>query len=507
MTYISPWRNTEEEKAQRHGLTFNWQTATFRKVRNYEDEDDCFADFETKFPAIVFDNLITSDTALPYEPMVSSTNKNKIDFRISLDETDDEDYTIIFDKNSFSYKIIYVNDLKTDSESDKILMPSSSEPTVNYLDDLDYFNDFDNEFPAIFYNDGLTSKPELEIKPPIWHLYLLQIRDTLGSDTRLRDLMRVFRDIEDGIHWGRWSEGIYESWLEEIVWDPSTFGGVRRRLHTKQEMAEAGFRAYWVGSDRVIPDKGDLKDYWIEISSDRYFLGPAPSYVLIRDPVRRLCHKMIAYSISGRGQAPEKVIGVGLFYLRNMDQGTANVLHLLVQYLFRHTEGRKSRARLLGGYFIGHLATHFGLVNDEGLRGLQVAMAGDHEADEACPTVDEGAQDVLAPAQVPSPPPPALQPRTMPQRIKRIEEETRNLRHDVVGLREVVESFTTEQSRVSTWLISYMTQLMDAIGHTYQAFDGTLIGSSRMPYQRHVRPKTGDANTSAVPHTDDQPDP
>ncbi|GKE50388.1 hypothetical protein Tco_1481646 [Tanacetum coccineum] len=69
------------------------------------------------------------------------------------------------------------------------------------------------------------------------------------------------------------------------------------------EMEEAGFGAYWAGSDRVIPDKGDLRDYWIKISSDRDFLGPAPSYVLIRDPVRRLCHRMIAYIISGRGQA------------------------------------------------------------------------------------------------------------------------------------------------------------------------------------------------------------
>ncbi|GKD70194.1 hypothetical protein Tco_1324284 [Tanacetum coccineum] len=60
------------------------------------------------------------------------------------------------------------------------------------------------------------------------------------------------------------------------------------------------------GSERLIPDKGDLRDYWVEISSDKDFLGPAPSYVLIRDHVRRLCHRMIAYSISGRGQAPEK---------------------------------------------------------------------------------------------------------------------------------------------------------------------------------------------------------
>ncbi|GKF28452.1 hypothetical protein Tco_0094794 [Tanacetum coccineum] len=97
----------------------------------------------------------------------------------------------------------------------------------------------------------------------------------------------------------------------------------------QQEMAEAGYGAYWADSDRVIPDKGDLKDYWIEISYDKDFLGPAHSYVLIRDPVRRLCHRMIAYSISGRGQALEKLTGVDLFYLHSMDRRTANVPHLL----------------------------------------------------------------------------------------------------------------------------------------------------------------------------------
>ncbi|GJR37344.1 hypothetical protein Tco_1213028 [Tanacetum coccineum] len=45
----------EEEKARRHGQTFNWQTATFEKVENYEDEDDCFIDFETEFPAINYE--------------------------------------------------------------------------------------------------------------------------------------------------------------------------------------------------------------------------------------------------------------------------------------------------------------------------------------------------------------------------------------------------------------------------------------------------------------------
>ncbi|GKC52208.1 hypothetical protein Tco_1074953, partial [Tanacetum coccineum] len=102
----------------------------------------------------------------------------------------------------------------------------------------------------------------------------------------------------------------------------------------------------------------------------------------------------------------------------------------------------------------------------------------------------------------PSRPPPAPQPRTMSQRIERIEEEVHNLRRDVVGLRGIVESFTIEQSRVSTWLISYMTQLMDASGQTYQPFDNTLVGSLGLSFRRRVRPRTGEASTSTAPHTD-----
>nr|GEY47669.1 hypothetical protein [Tanacetum cinerariifolium] len=91
-----------------------------------------------------------------------------------------------------------------------------------------------------------------------------------------------------------------------------------------------------------------------------------------RDPVRRLCYRMIVCTIYGCGQGPDKVTGVDLFYLRTMDQGTANVSYLLTRYLFRHAEGRKSEARLSGGHFIGRLVEHFGLVSDEGLRGLTI---------------------------------------------------------------------------------------------------------------------------------------
>ncbi|GJV23091.1 hypothetical protein Tco_1375786 [Tanacetum coccineum] len=149
----------QEEKSLRHGRTFNWQTTTYGKVKYCEDEDGCFTNFETEFPAIVFDDTITSDTTLSCEPTVSPLNENEIDFRISFDESEDEDYTVIFDKNSFSYKIIFVDNLKIDSENDddKVDMPlfPSPEPTVSYFDDLDYFKDFEKEFPAIAYNDNI----------------------------------------------------------------------------------------------------------------------------------------------------------------------------------------------------------------------------------------------------------------------------------------------------------------------------------------------------------------
>ncbi|GKE70353.1 hypothetical protein Tco_1528425 [Tanacetum coccineum] len=119
---------------------------------------------------------------------------------------------------------------------------------------------------------------------------------------------------------------------------------------------------------------------------------------------------MIACSISGKGHTPEKVTGVELFYLRSMDRGTTKIPYLLAQYLFRHAEGSKSRARLSRGHFIGRLVAHFGLVNDQGLRA---ATAGALGAAKNAPAADEGTQAIPAPVKAPQPPPPAPQHRTM----------------------------------------------------------------------------------------------
>ncbi|GKB94556.1 hypothetical protein Tco_0980693 [Tanacetum coccineum] len=158
----------EEEKARRQGRTFNWQTATYGKMECFENKDNSFTNLEIEYPAIVFDD--TSDATLSCEPTVIPLDNNEIDFKISFDKSDDEDYMVVFDENSFSYKIISVNNLTTDSEdeNDKVNMPSSlsPEPTIGYIDDLDFFKYFENEFPAITYND-LKSKSNPPIKPSV----------------------------------------------------------------------------------------------------------------------------------------------------------------------------------------------------------------------------------------------------------------------------------------------------------------------------------------------------
>ncbi|GJR73589.1 hypothetical protein Tco_0085954 [Tanacetum coccineum] len=456
----------EEEKARKHGKVFNWETAKY----------------------------------------------------VSFDDSDDEDYTVIFDKNSFSYKIISVNDLKTDLENDneKVNMPSfpPPEPTVSCFDDLDFFKDFENEFPAIVYNNAQTSKSNLLTEPilnpqhidefnlkdetslsecdeeeqnvlnfndlfpfnviypndsksdkdndddkvDIEHssgdLSVKPLPDVINTDVgayahgyaplpphnhrhlwlHYQDLakrirMVYTRDNEQEVfmsHAWRRLFGIQAPLVQEFILEFFSTCRIRDEmgldvagLHTTEEMAEDGFGAYWLGSERVIPDKGILV-----ITGLRFLL------------------------IGGR-------------------------------HLKMHTKGRKSSAKLSRGHFIGRLAHHFGLVSDDGLKGLsivtrelslidmgelvklnickeigddwawialgperqQVAVAGAPRATKDAPVVNEGVQANPTPMQALQQPPPSplIAGRTMPQRLGRIEEEVQGLRQDVRSLRDCGE--------------------------------------------------------------------
>nr|GEZ10774.1 hypothetical protein [Tanacetum cinerariifolium] len=58
---------------------------------------------------------------------------------------------------------------------------------------------------------------------------------------------------------------------------------------------------------------------------------------------------------------------------------------------------------------------------------------------------------------------------------------------DVGSLHGLVERLMTNPGRVSTWTTSCMTQLMEASGKTFQAFDKTFWESSPAVFERHTR--------------------
>ncbi|GJR88116.1 hypothetical protein Tco_0212127 [Tanacetum coccineum] len=110
------------------------------KIWSNEDVHD-LRYVETELPAIVFNDSLTFEETSSCEPTVIPLNDNKINFRISFDEFDDE--------------VIYVNDLKMDSENDndKVNMPSfpSPKPTVNKTS----LSECDEEEQSVLYFNGL----------------------------------------------------------------------------------------------------------------------------------------------------------------------------------------------------------------------------------------------------------------------------------------------------------------------------------------------------------------
>ncbi|GKE02514.1 hypothetical protein Tco_1390497, partial [Tanacetum coccineum] len=161
-------------------------------------------------------------------------------------------------------------------------------------------------------------------------------------------------------------------------------------------------------------------------------------------------------------------------------------------YLRLFSTGRKSGAHISGGQFVAQLAEHFGLLTTEILGGL---------------TVIAPELSIIDMAELPPPPPPPAAARTVPQRLGRLEEDVQRLRRDVGSLRRLIERSMTDQGRFSKWMMTCMTQLMDASKLTYQAFDRTFRGSSPLSFQRRTRKRTDGASTSAAQQDPQQPDP
>nr|GEW19645.1 hypothetical protein [Tanacetum cinerariifolium] len=89
-------------------------------------------------------------------------------------------------------------DSKNDNEK---VMPSlpSPEPTVSCFDDLDFFKDFENEFPAIVYNDAQMSKSylltELILSPQHINKFDLNCETSLSEYDEDEQNVLYFNDL------------------------------------------------------------------------------------------------------------------------------------------------------------------------------------------------------------------------------------------------------------------------------------------------------------------------
>ncbi|GJY20938.1 hypothetical protein Tco_0393504 [Tanacetum coccineum] len=204
----------QEEKALSRGETFNWQTTTYGKMKYCEDEDDCFTNFKSEFPAIVLDNTITLREALSWEPTVSPLNDDEIDFRISFDESDDEDYT--------------------DLAKTMICCPLSLSKTTTYFNTepshTAYYTSY-RMFTDLVNFSYMAPLPAADQRHP-WLRYQTEYRDEAGSGS----------EVEDGIFW-RGTAGICESCLEAVVWDPRALSS---RVYSGEELEEDDFAAVYL---------------------------------------------------------------------------------------------------------------------------------------------------------------------------------------------------------------------------------------------------------------------
>ncbi|GKC19281.1 hypothetical protein Tco_1021431 [Tanacetum coccineum] len=169
----------EEEKAHRRGKVYNWETATYGKIWDNEDVHD-LGSVETEFPAIVFNDTLTSEAALSCEPTVSSLNNDEIDFRISFDESDDEDCTTsksdLLTEPNISPQHIDEFNLK-----DETSLSECDEEEQNILNFNDLF-----PFNVIYPNDSKSEKDndddKVDIEHSSWDLSVKPLLEVINTD-------------------------------------------------------------------------------------------------------------------------------------------------------------------------------------------------------------------------------------------------------------------------------------------------------------------------------------
>nr|GEX15435.1 hypothetical protein [Tanacetum cinerariifolium] len=300
----------EEEKAQKHMKVFNWETAKYGKIWYNEDIYD-LRSFEIEFPAIAFNDEVPSEKTLSCKPTVSSLN-DEIDFRVSFDDSDDEDYTIYYENGMLFYLImnLYVPfgisfDPKrcykdgdcalmlrrpsfiSSACSERLLLPPKQTPPEMFTaDDVDVGGS-----DVVRY---MAPLPPREQRHPFLRYQGLEYIDVDIADFEER-LERIYsREIHT-------VQVIDFQGMSELMRD-GLFSRMKMEHRDDASVVVFTSRAWEGGARRQL----SLRQFILAIGL--HTEEEMESLSFARDPVLRLCHRMMAHSIAERSQAPEKVI-------------------------------------------------------------------------------------------------------------------------------------------------------------------------------------------------------
>ncbi|GJZ81621.1 hypothetical protein Tco_0646615 [Tanacetum coccineum] len=144
------------------------------------------------FPTIIYKDALAPDHEISSEFTVSPHRDNRIDFdfKISFDESDNDDYIVSYDKNLFSYKLTYVNDLKPDSDNDKVEINLSSDDIIVEPSDGVIDVKIDTHFHEFVEGHEVSHNiPDMARLPPKDQRHLwLRYKDPQYTDAIILDL-------------------------------------------------------------------------------------------------------------------------------------------------------------------------------------------------------------------------------------------------------------------------------------------------------------------------------
>nr|GFB51704.1 hypothetical protein [Tanacetum cinerariifolium] len=147
-------------------------------------------------------------------------------------------------------------------------------------------------------------------------------------------------------------------------------------LYTNVEIDNILFGFFCDACVQNMPNNYNPTAYFIDISTrNNYDTRLPPSYTTIKNPLYRLVHSLLTFSVIGRHNAKEKVTLKDLFFLHSMDGGDIiDVPWNVSKVLSVKAKGTKKKSFIVGTHLIRRIARYCVLMTNAYLRRVTLGQ-------------------------------------------------------------------------------------------------------------------------------------